>query len=59
VPGKLNDGSSHEYGFGWFIQEKDGGPAVAAHSGGWVGYRTYIRARRKQIKFSGIPFVGR
>jgi CubicO group peptidase (beta-lactamase class C family) len=38
--GHLNDGSSIDPGFGWFITP-DG--TMAAHSGGWAGYRTYIR----------------
>lgn len=38
-PGKLNDGSDTEYGFGWFINEP--GKKIS-HSGGWVGFRTYI-----------------
>ncbi|HEY5690911.1 MAG TPA: serine hydrolase domain-containing protein, partial [Cyclobacteriaceae bacterium] len=37
--GKLNDGSDTEYGFGWFINEL--GKKVS-HTGGWVGFRTYI-----------------
>ncbi len=39
TPGKLNDGSNTQYGFGWFVQ-KDGGEVD--HTGGWVGFRTYI-----------------
>lgn len=37
--GKLNDGSDTGYGFGWFINEP--GKKVS-HTGGWVGFRTYI-----------------
>lgn len=37
--GKLNDGSDTQYGFGWFINEP--GKKVS-HTGGWVGFRTYI-----------------
>ncbi len=39
MPGKLNDGSATQYGFGWGIAE---GGKVLAHTGGWVGFRTLI-----------------
>lgn len=39
TPVKLNDGSTHPYGFGWFI-EKDG--KVLFHTGSWVGFRNLI-----------------
>lgn len=39
TPGKLNNGTATQYGFGWFIakpgQEVD-------HTGGWVAFGTYI-----------------
>ena len=39
TPGKLNDGSFTSYGFGWFIGKENG---EFDHTGGWVGFRTYI-----------------
>jgi CubicO group peptidase (beta-lactamase class C family) len=38
TPGKLNDGSSTGYGFGWAI-----GNNMVDHTGDWLGFRTYIR----------------
>lgn len=38
-PGKLTDGSSTQYGFGWFIEEPG---RKISHTGGWVGFRTVI-----------------
>lgn len=43
TPGVLNDGSKTDYGFGWSIQEEEDVPTVVEHSGGWVGFRTFIR----------------
>ncbi len=39
TPGKLTNGDSTGYGFGWYIL--NGGLQVA-HGGGWVGFRTHI-----------------
>ncbi|MBS1559099.1 MAG: serine hydrolase [Bacteroidetes bacterium] len=39
TPGKLNNGKSTDYGFGWFIRE---GGKIVSHTGGWVGFRTEI-----------------
>ncbi|MBS1490844.1 MAG: serine hydrolase [Bacteroidetes bacterium] len=39
TPGKLNNGKSTGYGFGWFIRE---GGKIVSHTGGWVGFRTEI-----------------
>lgn len=41
-PGNLNDGSSTGYAFGWMIEEDKELGTIAAHSGGWGGYCTYI-----------------
>jgi CubicO group peptidase (beta-lactamase class C family) len=41
TPGKLNDGSSTGYGFGWSVQRFLGLDCVG-HGGGWVGFRTFI-----------------
>jgi N-acyl-D-amino-acid deacylase len=37
--GKLNNGSSTKYGFGWWI---DTAGLKVSHSGSWVGFRTFI-----------------
>lgn len=42
-PGRLNDNSCTEYGFGWFV-----GPDTMYHDGSWVGFRTYILRFTKQ-----------
>lgn len=42
TPAKLNNGDLTEYGFGWFISSKEGEPKVVQHSGGWVGFVTYL-----------------
>jgi CubicO group peptidase (beta-lactamase class C family) len=38
----LNNGDTTTYGFGWFIDKSLSGKKVVAHSGGWVGFTTYI-----------------
>lgn len=40
--GTLNDGSSTGYGFGWGIVEQSDDTVAVSHSGGWVGFRTFI-----------------
>lgn len=40
--GKTNDGEPHNYGFGWMMKTDENLGRVAAHSGGWPGYGTYI-----------------
>ena len=42
TPGVLNNGKSTTYGFGWFINSKQGEPKVVNHSGGWVGFGTFL-----------------
>ncbi len=42
TPGRLNDGTEHRYGFGWFISETKEGRKKVGHSGGWLGFSTYI-----------------
>lgn len=37
TPGKLNNGESTDYGFGWMISGD-----TTAHSGGWVAFATFI-----------------
>ncbi len=39
-PAVLMNGDTTRYGFGWFIQDPGN---VLSHTGGWVGFRTYIR----------------
>jgi CubicO group peptidase (beta-lactamase class C family) len=43
TPVKLNDGTFHEYGFGWAIAKDSVLGKFVHHSGGWPGYATYIR----------------
>lgn len=42
TPGVLNNGESTTYGFGWGIQSKPGEPKIVNHSGGWVGFATFL-----------------
>ena len=42
TPGVLNSGESTTYGFGWGIQSKQGAPKIVSHSGGWVGFATFL-----------------
>jgi N-acyl-D-aspartate/D-glutamate deacylase len=39
TPVKLNEGSTYGYGFGWGLSNEG---KTASHTGGWVGFRTYI-----------------
>jgi len=39
--GKLNNGTSIDYGFGWFVTQHHGFELVA-HTGSWLGFRTAI-----------------
>ena len=39
--GMLNDGEKTSYGFGWSIEDKSK-PKAVSHSGGWVGFATYL-----------------
>ncbi|SDS70222.1 CubicO group peptidase, beta-lactamase class C family [Formosa sp. Hel1_31_208] len=40
--GKTNDGEYTGYGFGWFLEYNPGEPKVVNHSGGWVGFGTFL-----------------
>jgi CubicO group peptidase (beta-lactamase class C family) len=42
TPVKLNNDSTYQYGFGWFIQADSVKGKRVSHSGGWPGYGTYI-----------------
>lgn len=50
TPGKLNDGTSTHYGFGWFVNQLYGFDIVA-HGGSWLGFRTAI------VRFPGQHFT--
>lgn len=39
---KLNNGKLTDYGFGWQVAKSQNNDKVAAHSGSWAGYLTYI-----------------
>src|SRR5690606_23450135 len=51
-PVKLNDGSTHPYGFGWRIDSIQG-HKIVAHDGNWQGFSTVIK-RYPLKKFSVI-----
>lgn len=64
-PGKLNNGTSTGYGFGWFIQQDPTDGAMIQHTGGWPGVRNavvrwlekgrvLIVLRNNEIDFRGI-----
>lgn len=42
IPGVLNNGESTTYGFGWGVKSKSGEPKIVSHSGGWVGFATFL-----------------
>ena len=43
TPVKLNSGASQPYGFGWFLEERNGKP-LHQHTGSWQGFKTaYFR----------------
>jgi len=42
TPGVLNNGESTTYGFGWGIRSKSNESKVVNHSGGWVGFTTFL-----------------
>lgn len=42
TPGVLNNGEPTTYGFGWGIRSKPNEPKVVNHSGGWVGFVTFL-----------------
>lgn len=43
TPVKLNNDSTYQYGFGWFIAQDSTLGKVVQHSGGWPGYGTFIK----------------
>ncbi|WNG34381.1 beta-lactamase family protein [Archangium violaceum] len=43
TPVKLDSGASYAYGFGWFVEERNGKP-LHQHTGSWQGFKTaYFR----------------
>ncbi len=42
TPAKLNNGELTDYGFGWFIDSEENEPRIVNHSGGWVGFVTFL-----------------
>lgn len=42
TPGILNNGEKTRYGFGWFLEQDASKPRSVSHSGGWVGFVTYL-----------------
>lgn len=40
--GKTNDGEYTGYGFGWFLDYNPGESVIVNHSGGWVGFATFL-----------------
>ena len=42
TPGILNNGEKTRYGFGWFLEQDAAKPRAVSHSGGWVGFVTYL-----------------
>lgn len=41
APGKLNDGSRTDYGYGWFVKQTPNGLELS-HGGAWEGFRNFI-----------------
>lgn len=42
TPGVLNNGDTTDYGFGWHLERSPTGKRVVSHSGGWLGFTTFI-----------------
>lgn len=42
TPGRLKNGDSFDYGFGWFLKNAISWNKIVFHRGGWVGFGTYI-----------------
>ena len=54
TPVKLNDGTTHGYGFGWQVGEING-HRIIEHGGTWQGFRSYI-ARYPTDKLTVVVF---
>ena len=50
TPAVLNNGDTTDYGFGWQIGRSPTGKRMVAHSGGWVGFATYIEREIEEDK---------
>lgn len=49
TPVKLNNGTAHPYGFGWFLDDVAGEP-VQRHTGSWQGFKAAIaRYQRREL----------
>lgn len=55
TPVRLNDGTTHGYGFGWQVGDIRGHPIIA-HGGAWQGFRSYI-ARYPDDKLTVVVFA--
>jgi CubicO group peptidase (beta-lactamase class C family) len=55
TPVKLNDGTTHGYGFGWQVGEIRG-HRIIEHGGAWQGFRSYI-ARYPADKLTVVVFA--
>jgi CubicO group peptidase (beta-lactamase class C family) len=42
TPGILTNGEKTDYGFGWFLEQDASKPKTVFHSGGWVGFVTFL-----------------
>ena len=40
--GTLNNDEKTRYGFGWFLEQDTSKPQTVFHSGGWVGFSTFL-----------------
>jgi CubicO group peptidase (beta-lactamase class C family) len=47
APVKLNDGKTHPYGFGWFVDTVEG-ETVYRHTGSWQGFVAVIRRHQRR-----------
>jgi CubicO group peptidase (beta-lactamase class C family) len=50
TPARLKDGTLTDYGFGWGIEDCHG-VSCHEHSGGWLGFRTFVR------RYPGLRFT--
>lgn len=55
TPVKLNDGTTHGYGFGWNLGEIRG-HRIIEHGGAWQGFKSYI-ARYPSVKLTVVVFA--
>lgn len=51
TPVTLNAGSTHPYGFGWGIDQRQ--PGVVSHTGSWAGFKNWLRLDTR----TGFTFV--